>query len=125
MDSLFIYLFLFGGFALSLVVGISYFCSRRLSQIVKIGLGIAALGPLISLALLFGGLFASGRQVLALLPCLIAGLIFVAFQLIESSSKKKPISIAPCRAIAGFAAIGWSGIIATNSAHYCFMGACC
>jgi hypothetical protein len=116
------YILLLGGFVGSLAVAISYFASRRFDLRSKIILGTSCLIPLVSLALLFGGLFVSGRQLLALSPCVVAAL-FLCSALI--AARQAAFRCSPIRGTVGLLSISWSGLAAFLSSHYCFMGACC
>jgi len=113
---------LFGGFLLAMVAGISYFCSHALPSRQRISLGLLCLTPLISLLLLYGGLFVSGRQLISLFPCVAGGIFFLVLVMRGSPSA---FSIAPMRALSAGAGFLWAGGAAYLSSDYGFMGASC
>ena len=116
------YALILGGFGASFAVALSYFQSRRLGREIKTVLGVACLMPLASLVLLFGGLFTSGHQWLATIPCVGSGILFLVSLGFGGAA---PLLTSPGRALAGVLSIGWSGVVSFYSSHYCFMGACC
>jgi hypothetical protein len=72
------YTLLLGGFIGTQSIAISNFASSRFELRSKIILGTSCLIPLVSLALLLGGLLVSGRQLMALSPCVVAAFFFCA-----------------------------------------------
>lgn len=116
------YALLLGGFIGTLSVAISYFASNRFELRSKIILGTSCLIPLVSLALLLGGLFVSGRQLMALSPCVVAAFSF-CFAL--GGGRQAAFRRSPIRGTVGLMSIGWSGLASYVSSDYCFMGACC
>jgi hypothetical protein len=116
------YVIVFGGFLSSLVTAISYFSSGRLGRNTKIVLEGACLIPLVSLALLLGGLFVSGSQWLATLPCIVSMLVFC-----PALTMGTPAAFlrSPVRGTVGLLSILWSAAMAFTASHSCFMSACC
>lgn len=122
LEQMLLLFFALGGFGASLGIALTYFESSEFERPIKNVLGGACLIPLVSLALLQGGLFASGNQWLATSPCIVSGLLFLV-----ALGSGKPVSFlrSPARAVGGLLSIGWSGVTAFYSSDYCFMGACC
>lgn len=112
--------FLYGGFITSFSVGVSYFIARNIPKNQRIRLGLICFTPLISILLLFGGLYVSGHQGLAILPCLF-GALFFGVEIF--SGTPTAFSRSPIRCSLGLISILWACATVFIVSDYGFAGA--